>query len=110
MALTESAPVTRGRTVVWLRGVHNGLTVALLSETFAREIAHDDTDLVVDLSGVQSIGSATVRVISRAHEFLRLQSRSLILRSPSSSTRRVLQRCGLADLLEPRRAVPRAGP
>ncbi len=109
MALTESSRTARGRTVVWLRGVHNVSTVAVLSETFAREIAHNDTDLVVDLSGVQSVGSAAVHVIGRAHEFLRQQSRTLTLRSPSTNTRRVLHRYGLADLLEPRRAVPRAG-
>ena len=99
------------RTVVWLRGEHDVSTVAALSETMARAIALDDADLVVDLSGVQFMGAATVGVIVRAREFLRLRSRSLALRSPSRCARRILDLCGHADLLDPRPvdATPLAG-
>ena len=71
------------RTVVWLRGEHDICTVPALSQILARAIALDDGDLVVDLSGVQFMDASTVGVILRARDFLRLQSRSLALRSPS---------------------------
>jgi anti-anti-sigma factor len=90
------------RTVVWLRGEHDASTVAALSEIMARAIALDDADVVVDLSDVQFMGAATVGVIIRAREFLRLRSRSLVLRSPSECARRILDVSGHADLLDPR--------
>jgi anti-anti-sigma factor len=90
------------RTVVWLRGEHDVSTVAALSETLARAIALDDADVVVDLSEVHFMGAATVGVIIRAREFLRLRSRFLVLRSPSECARRFVELCGHSDLLEPR--------
>ncbi len=91
-----------GRTVVWLRGEHDASTVAALWETMGQAIALDDADLVVDLSGVEFMGSATVGVIIRAREALvpRSRSRSLTLRSPSRCARRVLDLYGLTDLLD----------
>ena len=78
------------RTVVWLRGEHDLSTVDELSETMARAIALDDADVVVDLSEVVFMSAATVGVIIRAREFLRLESRSLALRSPSKCAGRVV--------------------
>ncbi len=92
------------RTVVWLRGEHDMSTVDSLSETMARAIALDDADVVVDLSEVQFMSAATVGVIIRAREFLRLASRSLALRAPSKCAGRVVDLCGLADLFDPRAA------
>ena len=90
------------RTVLWLRGDHDASTVTALSKNIARVIALDDADFVVDLSDVQFKGAATVvGVIIRARNFLRLQSRTLVLRSPSTCARRVLDVCGLAALLDP---------
>jgi anti-anti-sigma factor len=99
------------RTVVWLRGEHDVSTVAALSETMARAIAHDGADLVVDLSEVQFMGAATVGVIVRAREFLGLRSRSLVVRSPSRCARRILDLCGHSYLLDHRHvdATPIAG-
>lgn len=115
MSLTETSFVTvshRGPmafterdadcTVVWLRGEQDIAAAAALSETLAWAIALDDADLVVDLSRVNFMGAATVGVIIRAREFLRPQSRSVVVRSPSTCARRVLDLCGLADLLDPR--------
>jgi anti-anti-sigma factor len=99
------------RNVVWLRGEHDVSTVGALSETLGRAIARDDADLVVDLSEVEFMGAATVGVIIRARELLRLRSRSLALRSPPRCARRILDLCGHAYLLD-RRAVdttPTAG-
>jgi anti-anti-sigma factor len=88
------------RTVVLLRGEHDASTVTALSEVMARAIALNDADLVVDLSEVEFMGAATVRLIIRAREFLRLRTRSLTLRSPSTHAKRVLDLCGLDDHLD----------
>jgi anti-sigma B factor antagonist len=87
------------RTVVWMRGEHDASTVATLWETIGQAIALDDADLVIDLSGIEFMGSATVGVIIRARESLR--PRSLTLRCPSRCAQRVLDLYGLADLLDP---------
>ncbi len=50
--------------------------------------------------------AATVGVILRARDFLRLQSRSLALRSPSPFAARILDLCELGDLLETAPAHP----
>ena len=87
-------------TVVWLCGEHDMSTAAALSEILDRAIALD-RDVVVDLSGVEFMAVATVGVILRARESLRLRARSWALRSPSRCARRVLELCGLADLIDP---------
>jgi anti-anti-sigma factor len=89
------------RTVVWLSGEHDLSTVAALSETLARAIALDDADVVLDLRGVRFMGAATIEIIVRAKGLLDLRSRALTLRSPSESAQRVVDLCGLADLLDP---------
>jgi anti-anti-sigma regulatory factor len=43
-----------------------------LSEAIARAIALDDDDLVIDLSGVEFMGAATIGVLVRASEVLQL--------------------------------------
>src|ERR1700687_2810002 len=92
------------RTVVWLRGEHDVFTMDALSEVMARAIALDDAGVGVDLGGGQFMSAATVGVIVRAREFLRLRSRSLALRSPSICARRVVELCCLADVVASRRA------
>ena len=87
-------------TVVWIRGQQDASTVAALSETLAHAISLDDSDLVVDLSGVDFMSSATVGVLVRAREFLRSLSRSLQVQSPSTCARRILALCDLDDLLD----------
>jgi anti-anti-sigma factor len=74
--------------------------VDALSESLARAFALDDVDVVLDLSGVQFLGAATIEVIVRAMDVLDLRSRALTLRSPSESVQRVVDLCGLADLVE----------
>jgi anti-anti-sigma factor len=88
------------RTVVLLRGEYDASTLTALSEAMARAIALNDADLVVDLSGVEYMGAATVRLIIRAREFLRLRTRTLTLRSPSTRAQNVLHLCGLDDHLD----------
>ena len=100
-AMAPSARGTPHRPVVWLRGEHDASTAAALSATMAEAIALDNANVVVDLSEVDYMGVATVVVFIDAVELLRLRSRSLILRAPSMVTRRVLEVCDLAHLIEP---------
>jgi anti-anti-sigma factor len=92
--------------VVWLSGEHDLSTVAELSEAMARAIAVGGADVVVDASEVEFMGAATVGVLRATWELLRSRSRSLTLRSPSSSTRRILELCGDMCLLDIRCADP----
>jgi anti-anti-sigma factor len=89
------------RLVVWVRGEHDISTAAALSETLTGVVAGDGGDLVVDLSGVPFMDASTVGVIVRVCGHLRRRSRSLAVRSPSTSARRILDLCGLADLIDP---------
>jgi anti-anti-sigma factor len=88
--------------VVCLHGDHDLATVAELSAIMAQAMAIGDTDLVVDLSRVTLLTAATVGVLVRARELLRMGSRSLLVRSPSTRARRVLELSDLRGLLEPR--------
>ena len=81
-------------TVVWLDGEQDIATVPALTDALARAISASETDLVVDLSGVTFIGAAPIGELIRNLEMLRLQSRTLTVRSPSTFARRVLDLCG----------------
>jgi anti-anti-sigma factor len=87
---------------VCLRGEHDLATVAGLSAALAQAIVLGDADLVVDLSRVELMTAATVGVLVRARELLRVRARSLVVRSPSARARRVLELSDLRGLLEPR--------
>jgi anti-sigma B factor antagonist len=113
MALTETSFVTLSHrapmefaardadcTVVWVRGEHDIATVAALSETLAWAIALDDADVVVDLSRVTFMDASTVGAVVHAREELWLRARSLSVRAPSRSARRILEVCGLGHLVE----------
>jgi anti-sigma B factor antagonist len=87
--------------VVWLDGEHDIATVSALTDVLASAVSAGDTDLVVDLSGVTFIGAAPVGALIRSLDMLRLQSRTLTVRSPSTFARRVLDLCGFRGLVEP---------
>jgi anti-anti-sigma factor len=114
MTLTESSSViapiedldaapgaNASRSVVWLRGEYDISTEMDLWHAMAEAMALDEGDLVVDLSAVAFMDAATLGIFIRARNHLRLQCRSLTLRSPSGYARRVLELCGLTDLLDP---------
>jgi anti-anti-sigma factor len=54
-------------------------------------------EVVVDLGDVDFMDASIVRVFVAAEHELRTGGRSLVLRSPSRSARRVLELCGLDD-------------
>ncbi len=96
-----------GPIVVWLQGEHDLSTDDALCLTLARAIALDSAVVVLDLSDVQFLAASTLGVIVRSREFLRQRSRSLMVRSPPAYVRRVIDACGLSDLLGPGSEEPR---
>jgi anti-anti-sigma factor len=87
--------------VVWLRGEHDVSNQDALCLTLARAIALGGPGLVLDLSEVRTMSTSTLEVIVRAREYLRRRSASLTVRSPSARVRRLIDACGLNDLLGP---------
>ena len=98
------------RVVVWLDGEHDIATEAILADTLAKVTSACDANLVVDLSGVTFMGTATIDQLLRARSLLLGLSRNLTLRSPSKSARRLLDLCDLTGLVEPREDVIRISP
>jgi anti-anti-sigma factor len=71
----------------------------VLADALSVAIALGDADLVVDLSNVQFMGSAPMRVLIRCRNLLRAQARDLTLRSPAPCVQRMLNLCGLSDFV-----------
>src|SRR5688572_19013538 len=100
----DSAPLVSHdgeRAVVWLDGEQDIATVAALADTLANATSADDADLIVDLSGVTFMSTATIDALIRARNLLSGLSRNLTLRSPSKCARRLLDLCGLDGFVEP---------
>ena len=98
--VTSSTIVVGDTVVVQLWGEHDGSTVGLLAAVLASAVALDETNLMVDLSKVQFINAATVRVLTAAGDFLRSEHRTFALRSPSRCAQRILELCGASGLVE----------
>jgi len=84
-----------------LRGEYDLSTVAALTETLARATALNEPEIVVDLSRARFLDATTIGIIVGTRNDLQRASRSLRLRSPSPTARRLLELCGLADLIDP---------
>ena len=89
------------RALLWLDGEQDIATVAALNDALTSVVRADSSDLIVDVSGVTFMSTATIDELIRAREILLAQSRNMTLRSPSSWIRRVLGWCGLGDVVEP---------
>ena len=87
--------------VVRLWGEHDSSTVPALAALLASAVDREEANLVVDLSNVQFINAATIRVLAAAGDFWMGQSRTVTLRSPSRCARRVLDLCSMSGLCEP---------
>ena len=88
------------RTVVWVGGEHDVATSVDLAVTVAQASMLDDADIVVDLSGVTFMDASTISALVDARNRLRAVSRSLSVRAPSPRARRVLDLCGLVQLID----------
>lgn len=86
-------------TVVWVRGDHDESTSVALAAVIARASDLDDADVLVDLSGVTFMDASIVGTLIRARNQLRARGLSLYVRAPSFTARRLLDMCGLTDLL-----------
>jgi anti-anti-sigma factor len=100
LSLPGRGPGT-GPTVVWLRGEQDIATDGELWRVLACVIGANDAAVVVDLSEVELMSASTLGVIVMARKLLRRRSRSLVLRCPSASVRRIIGICGLDDLFGP---------
>ena len=89
------------RAVVWLDGEQDIATVSVLASTLANVTTAHDSNLIVDLSGVTFMSTATIDELIRARNLLLGLSRNLTLRSPSKCAHRLLDLCGLVGLVEP---------
>jgi len=99
--------VDAAQTVVALRGELDAAALNAPFETFEAAIAQDDSDVVVDLAGVEFIGAAWIGTLVRSSARLQAQNRELRLRAPSGVVSRVLELCGLSYLVEPPARVDR---
>jgi anti-anti-sigma factor len=88
------------RTVVWLSGSYDMVTVSGLADTLAAAVTRDSDDVVVDLSGMTFIDAVTLEVLTRCNRILEAHDRSLVLRGPSRAARILLDVHGLVDLIE----------
>ena len=86
--------------VVRLRGEHDLATRASVSAAIGARVALGRGDVVIDLSEVTFMDASTVGVIVDACTALRYCDRDVVLRDPSSCARRLIDLCGLTDLVE----------
>jgi anti-anti-sigma factor len=96
-------------TIVWLGGEQDASTAAGLTGSLASAIAVGEGDVVVDLSAVRFMDAAIVTVLVTCKKLLSVQSRRLTLRAPSRNAQRILDLCGLVELLEPDPAILAGG-
>ena len=95
---------TRGEadsTVVWVGGEQDVATRRGLARTVARAARADRAPVVVvDLSAVTFMDASIVGALVASRDQLRARAQSLQLRAPSPRALRVLQLCGLVDLVQ----------
>jgi len=87
-------------TVVALRGELDAAALSSLAESFDEAIERDESDVVIDLAGVDFIGAAWIGTFVRSRAYLESQDRALTVRAPSRVAHRLLDLCGLANLIE----------
>ena len=108
-ATAPGAGAEPGPTVVWLTGEHDISTDGALSQVLARAMALGATALVIDLSELGFIGASTLGTIVGAREVLRRRSGTLTVRCAPPLARRIIDICGLNDLLGAEEAGKLAG-
>ena len=86
--------------VVWLQGEHDAGSASALKSMLSQAMASEYETVVVDLSGIEFMGAATVGLIIAARERLRLSSRNLAIRAPSHCASRILDLCGFSEFLD----------
>ncbi len=82
-----------GTAVFFMVGEHDTSTIPTLTCQLARLIGEDDSNLVIDLSGVTFMDVSVVNLLVRTGLYLRGEARQLLLRAPSLRAQRVLDLC-----------------
>lgn len=88
------------RCVITLRGETDLSTRRDLCDVLLRVIADWTGDVVVDLTEVTFVDTATVRALVTAQQLLHRQARTLTFRSPPRLAARLLMAFGMTDLIE----------
>lgn len=91
-------------TVVWVRGDHDIATTNALAVALARAARLDHVPLVVDLRAVTFMDASIIGALVGSRKRLRSRALTLEVRAPSPAALRVIELCGLANLVhrEPR--------
>ena len=99
-------------TVIYLWGEHDAATERLIGEVLRDGVDLSTADIIVDLSAVTFFSACSVGALAEARNRLLRESRSLQVRKPPRGALRVLDLCGLGEIvidLESPAAVPGAG-
>jgi anti-anti-sigma factor len=91
--------------VVWLWGEHDLSTVDAVSSALREAAAVADRVVVVDLDAVTFMDASILGQLVHSQQILAAHGDRLCVRSPHRMQRRVLEICGLADLIEAERSV-----
>ena len=97
--LTTTPSVEDGTAVLLLEGRLGHATAAELATEAGRLIGQDSLNLVVDLSGVDYLSSAALRVIEALAADRSRRGGQLTLRAPSVPARLALELSGLSNLV-----------
>jgi anti-anti-sigma factor len=89
-----------GQLVLVLVGELDPHTAPVLRDRVDQTLAPDTTTLVLEVSGLRFIDSSGLRVIIGVHKEMAGRNGRLILRSPTETTRRLLEITGLDDHIE----------
>ena len=89
-----------GQLVLVLVGELDPHTAPVLRDRIDQTLAPETTTLVLEVSGLRFIDSSGLRVIIGAHKEMAGRDGRLILRSPTETTRRLLEITGLDDHIE----------
>jgi len=88
------------RTTVRMWGEHDRSTADVISTKLVEAIAIDDRHVVVDLDEVTFMDCSTVAALVHGRALLVGRDRRLTVRLPPPAQRRLLELCGLGDLIE----------
>jgi anti-anti-sigma factor len=105
--MTAAESMAGARTVIVLRGDADESSRPLLCDMLCQLVAKQVGDVVIDLGHVTFMDTAVARVLAMGHQLPDGQGRRLTFRSPSRLAARVLDRFGLADLIDTREQARR---
>ncbi|MFN0027127.1 MAG: STAS domain-containing protein [Acidimicrobiales bacterium] len=89
------------RAVIWLSGDQDIATAGRIEAALIHAVDADKRDVVIDLNHVEFLDASTIGVLIRGSGMLADHGRRLTVRSPQPIPARVLDLCGLTDLVDP---------